>query len=218
MGGVNNVLTNTLNNVLASIITFVPRFVSGLIVLLIGVILATFIKQLVLELFKYLRVEAHLKKYGVPDTQSGVNWSNIIAELLRWFIIVLFLVPTAEVWGLGRFVEILNNLLLYLPNVFIAVLILLVGFVISRLVYDLILASVHGLSKDAARTVAQVGRWSVLIFVILIALNQLGIASDLIRILFTGFVAMLALAGGLAFGLGGQDVAKQILEKIKGKI
>lgn len=218
MRDVNNVLTGTLNNVLYSIGGFIPRFVSGLIVLLIGIIIATFVKQLLVELFKFLKLESILKKYGVPESREGMNWSSIIAEFVRWFIIVLFLVPTAEVWGLGRFVEILNNLLLYLPNVFIAVLLLLVGFVVSRLVYDLIHASIHGLSKESAKTVALVGRYAVLVFTFLVVLNQLGIASDLIRILFTGFVAMLALAGGLAFGLGGQSTAREILEKIKGKI
>jgi hypothetical protein len=98
------------------------------------------------------------------------------------------------------------------------VLLLLVGFVVSKLVYDLLIASVRGLSKDSARTIAMVGRWSVLIFVFLVVLNQLGIASDLIRILFSGIVAMVALAGGLAFGLGGKDAARDIIEKLRKKI
>lgn len=217
MSEVNSVLSGTVNNVLFSIGNFIPRFISGLIVLLIGIIIASFVKQLLLELFKFIRIESILKKYGVPESADGTNWSVIVSELVRWFIIVLFLIPTADVWGLGKFVEILNNLLFYLPNVFIAVLLLLVGFVVSRLVYDLILASIHGLSKEAAKTVALVGRYSVLVFTFLAVLNQLGIASDLIKILFTGFVAMVALAGGLAFGLGGQDAAREILEKIKRK-
>ena len=218
MGEINNVLSGTANNVLVSLGGFLPRLVSGLIILLIGIIIATFVKQLLFELFKFLKLEVLLKKYGVPESRENMSWSSIVAEIARWFIVILFLVPTAEVWGLGKFVDTLNNLLLYLPNVFIAVLLLLVGFVVSRLAYNLIHASIHGLSSEAAKTVALVGRWSVLIFTFLVVLNQLGIASDLIRILFTGFVAMLAIAGGLAFGLGGQDAAKQILEKIKGKI
>jgi hypothetical protein len=211
-------LSTTVNGVLISIANFVPRFISGLIVLLIGLILATFLKQILLELFKFIKLDQMLKKYGVPETKDGINWGGILAELVRWFIIILFLIPTADVWGLGRFTEILNNLLLYLPNVFIAVLLLLVGFAVSRLVYDLIQASIHGLSPDTSHTVAMVGKWSVLTFVFLVALNQLGIASDLIRILFTGLVAMLAIAGGLAFGLGGQDFAREMIEKLKKKM
>jgi hypothetical protein len=206
----------TINSVMISIANFVPRFISGLIVLLIGIILSTFLKQILLELFKFIKLEAMLKKYGIPESE-GVNWSNILAELVRWFVIVLFLVPTADVWGLGRFTEILNNLLLYLPNVFIAVLLLLVGFAVSKLVHDLLRASIHNVSPDIAKTIALVGKWAVLIFVSLVALNQLGIASDLIRILFTGLVAMFAIAGGLAFGLGGQDTARDILDKLRKK-
>jgi len=74
------------------------------------------------------------------------------------------------------------------------------------------------LSAETARTIAVVGRYSVLVFAVLIVLNQLGIASDLIRILFSGIVAMVALAGGLAFGLGGREVAREILEKLSKKL
>lgn len=218
MNGVSGILQDTINSTLGSVYAFIPRFISGLIVLLIGIIIATFLKQILLEFFKVIRLNMLLKKYGFPQSKEGVDFAQILAEIVRWFVIILFLVPTSDVWGLGRFVEVLNNLLMFLPNVFISVLLLIVGFVISKLVYDLILASVHGLSKDSARTVALVGRYSVLIFVFLVVFNQLGIASDLIRILFGGIVAMLALAGGLAFGLGGKDTAREILEKLKKKI
>ncbi len=218
MDSVNSVLISTLNGSVSTIFSFIPRFLSGFIILLIGIIIATFLRQLVQEVLRFVKFEAFLKKYGVPESKENAQWSVIIAEILRWFIIIIFLVPTADVWGLGKFVDVLNNLLLFLPNVFIAVLLLLVGFVVSKLVYDLLLASVRGLSKDSARTIAMVGRWSVLTFVFLVVLNQLGIASDLIRILFSGIVAMVALAGGLAFGLGGKEVARDIIEKLRKKI
>lgn len=218
MDSVNGVLLNTLNGSVATIISFIPRFLSGFIILLIGIIIATFLRQLVRELLKFVKFERFLKKYGVPESKEAADWSTILSEIVRWFIIIVFLVPTAQVWGLGKFVDVLNGLLLYLPNVFIAVLLLLVGFVVSKLVYDLLMASVRGLSKDSAKSIAMVGRWAVLIFVFLVVLNQLGIASDLIRILFAGIVAMVALAGGLAFGLGGKETARDIIEKLRKRL
>lgn len=214
--GVNEIFTVTLNNTIAALAQFAPRFLTGLIVLLIGLIIASFVKQVLLQFFKLLKVDSLLGKYGVPDTKTkeGVSWTGFFAELARWFVIVLFLVPTADIWGLGQFVVILNNLLAFLPNVLVAVLLLLVGFVVAGFVHDLLLASIHGVSEESARTVAAVGRYSVLIFAVLIVLNQLGIASDLIRILFAGFVAMIALAGGLAFGLGGRDTAREVLDRL----
>ncbi len=218
MENIGMVLGDTYGSTVANIYAFIPRFISGLIVLLIGIIIATFLKQILLELFKFARVSNMLKKYGFPQGREGVDWAQIISEMVRWFVIVLFLIPTADIWGLGKFVEVLNNLLLFLPNVFVSVLILMIGFVVSKLVYDVIMGSVHGLSKDSTRTVALVGRYAVLVFVFLVVLNQLGIASDLIRILFGGIVAMVALSGGLAFGLGGKKTAEEILEKLKKKI
>jgi hypothetical protein len=74
------------------------------------------------------------------------------------------------------------------------------------------------LSEETAKTIATVAHWAIIIFVGLVVLNQLGVATDLIRILFIGFVAMLALAGGLAFGLGGKDTAREVLERVKKKL
>lgn len=218
MDSVNNVIINTLNGSVAAIISFIPLFLSGFIILVIGIIVSTFVRQIVREGLKLVRFENFLKKYGVPESKEAADWSTILSEIARWFVIIVFLIPAAQVWGLGRFVDVLNTLLLFLPNVLIAVLMLLVGFVVSKLVYDLIIASVRGLSKDSAKSVAMVGRWAVLVFVFLIVLNQLGIASDLIQILFTGIVAMVSLAGGLAFGLGGKDAAKDIIEKFRKKL
>jgi len=218
MESVNGVLIDTLNGSSATIISFIPRFLSGFIILLIGIIISAFLRQMVREGLRLVKFESFLKKYGVPESKETADWSSILSEIVRWFVIVVFLVSTAQVWGLGKFVDVLNNLLLYLPNVFVAVLLLLVGFVVSRLVYDLLMASVRGLSKESAKGIAMVGRWAVLIFVFLVVLNQLGIASDLIRILFGGIIAMVALAGGLAFGLGGKDIARDILEKLRKKL
>lgn len=213
---VNEVFTVTLNNTVASIALFIPRFVTGLIVLLIGIIIASIVKQVLVQIFRIAKIELLLEKYGVPEARGreGVSWTEFVAELTRWFVIIVFLVPTADIWGLGQFVVILNSFLSYLPNILIAVLLLLVGFVVSRLVHDLLLASIHGVSSESAKTVAVVGKYAVVIVAALIALNQLGIASDLIRILFAGIVAMLALAGGLAFGLGGKETARELLNKL----
>lgn len=210
-----NILTLTVNNAIASIVAFAPRFLSGLIILLIGLVVASILKQIVLQLMKALRIDSFLMQYGVPEGRKGegVRWENVLAEVLRWFVIVAFLVPTADIWGLTKFSEVLNNLLTFLPNVFVAVLLLLVGFVIANLVHDLLRASVTGISKEAAKSVALTGKYAVIVFAFLVVLNQLGIASDLIRILFSGFVAMLAIAGGIAFGLGGKGVAQELLEK-----
>lgn len=208
----------SLNNALVGIVNFVPRFIAGLIIFLIGLIVAAIVKKLVEEAFRVLRVESMLRRYGVPESRQELAWTNILSEIVRWFVIVLFLIPTADVWGLPQIVTVLNAFLLYLPNVFVAAIILLVGIVAGRLAHDVVLASLKGVTRETSRTLASIVRWAIIVFVTLAVLSQLGVAVDLVRILFTGFVAMVALAGGIAFGLGGQGVAKGLLEELKKKL
>jgi hypothetical protein len=215
---IGQTLLSSLNNGVAVAGDFLPKIIAGTVVLLIGIIIASILKQIVLGIFKALKIENFLKKYGVPEAKEEFSWSNIFAEIVRWFVIIIFLLPTADIWGLPRVVTILNEFLMYLPNVFVAAIIAVVGFVLGSLSHDLILASVKGMSLTTANRIASVTRWAVNIFVILAVLNQLGVATDLIRILFTGFVAMLAIAGGIAFGLGGQNSARDIVEGLHKKL
>ncbi|MEK9176019.1 MAG: hypothetical protein AAB520_01100 [Patescibacteria group bacterium] len=211
-------LVNSLNANAQAVVDFVPRLIAGLLILLIGIVISSIIKQVILSASRSLRVDLFLQKYGVPELRANYTWTNILAEIARWFVIIVFLIPTADVWGLPRIGTLLNEILLYLPNVFVAVVIGLVGFVFARLAHDVILAGVKGISRDSANMMASATQWIINVFVVLAALNQLGVASDLIRILFTGIVAMVALAGGIAFGLGGQKNASDILNAIRKSI
>ncbi|RJQ37855.1 hypothetical protein C4559_02945 [Candidatus Microgenomates bacterium] len=208
----------SLTNGLTAVVNFVPKFVAGVIIIFLGIIIASLLKQIVIELFKTLKIEQVLRKYGVPEGKQEFVWTNILAEIVRWFVFVLFLIPTADVWGLPQVAVILNTFLLYLPNVLVAAIIGLIGLAFARLAHDVVLASVQNLTTETAQTLASITRWAIVVFVLLAILNQLGVATDIIRILVTGFVAMIAIAGGIAFGLGGQNVAKEILENIKKKM
>ena len=211
-------LSASFNNAFYAVVNFIPKFLTGLIILLIGILVASIARQVLAGIFKVLKVESYLKKYGVPEMKQEFMWTNILSEIVRWFVIVVFLIPTADVWGLPRIITVLNEFLNYLPNVFVAAVIAMVGFVFARLSHDVVLASAKGVDSQTANAIASVTRWSINIFVILAVLSQLGVATDLIRILFTGLVAMLAIAGGIAFGLGGQSTAKDVVEGVRKKL
>lgn len=215
---IGQVLLNSINDGLLVVVEFVPKLVAGTLILLVGIILGSIVKQIVVELLKVLKIEKVLQRYKVPEAKDEFTWTNILAEIARWFIIILFLIPTADVWGLPQIVTVLNTFLLYLPNVFVSAIIALVGLVFAKLAHDIILASTKGLSPETSVAIASITRWAIIIFVMLAVLTQLGVAADLVRILFTGFVAMIALAGGIAFGLGGQSAAKDVLEEIKKRL
>lgn len=218
MPNIGSTLTASLNSAFYGVVNFIPKFFAGLIILLIGIIIASIVRQVIVSVFKTLKVEAFLKRYGVPEAKDEFTWANILSEIVRWFVIIVFLIPTAEVWGLPQIITILNEFLTYLPNVFVAAVIAMVGFVFARLSHDVVLASTKGVDDQTSNTIASVTRWSINVFVILAVLSQLGVATDLIRILFTGLVAMLAIAGGIAFGLGGQSTAKDVVEGLRKKL
>ncbi len=215
MPNIGQIVATSLNNALLGIANFIPKFVAGLVILLIGIIIATVLKQVIVGVFKALKIENYLKRYGVPELKDEFTWTNILAEIIRWFVIIVFLIPTADVWGLPQIITVLNEFLLYLPNVFVAAIIALIGFVFARLAYDVILASTKGIDAQTSNAIATITRWAINVFVILAVLSQLGVATDLIRILFTGLVAMLSIAGGIAFGLGGQGTAKDLVEGVR---
>jgi len=215
---IGNSVLSSLNQGLFAAISFIPNFIVGIVILLIGIVLGSIVRKFIYQILQSVKLESYLHKYGIPEAKQDFKWSSILAEICRWFVIILFLIPTADIWGLPQVVTILNTFLLYLPNVFVAVIIGLVGFIFARLAYDVVFASTRQFSPSGARTIAAVARWAINIFVLLAILNQLGVAQDLIKILFTGFVAMIALAGGIAFGLGGKDTAADIINGLYKKL
>ena len=210
-------VSSPLSMILSGTVYFIPKFLIGLALILIGVFVASVLKRGVYGLFAVVRPEKLFGKEG--DSKRIVDiWKELFAELVRWTVIVVFLVPAVETWGIPRITEVLNKLLLYIPNVFIAAIVGLVGTIAAHFVSDIVRHGGFALGAKSSKFISSVSYYAILVFTTLIVLNQLGIASDLIRILFTGFVAMISLAGGLAFGLGGQDTAKDILNALRKKL
>lgn len=196
-------------------VNYLPAFFGGLLILVIGLIVAAILKRLILTLFSFFQLERLSGKSGVVGKNDVKLWEEVLVEVLRWTVVVLFLIPTLEVWGLSRATAVLNQLLFYLPNVIVAVVIGFVGLVFSNVVANVVRQSVRSMGATSENTLAVVAKTAIVFFTILAVLNQLGVAQDLVRILFTGIIGMLALAGGLAFGLGGREVAKDVLENLR---
>jgi len=202
----------------ARFVNYLPDFFGGLLIVITGYIVALLVKKLLMAVFALFRIDSLLHKTRLISLREVKLWEAVLAELVKWTIIILFLIPTLETWGLSRATEVLNQFLFYIPNVIVAVIIGFVGIVISNLTSDVVRQSVKSAGESASSSLAVFARSTIIFFTVLIMLNQLGVAQDLIRIFFTGLVAMLAIAGGLAFGLGGQEHAKEVLEALKKKL
>ncbi len=213
------VFTQSLQGIWFGIAGFVPNLIIAIIIFVIGWVLASLIEKLIEGVFKSFKVDLALKSAGVDDVveRSGhkLNSGRFVGSLVKWFVIVVFLIASFDILGLTEVNGFLKDVVLsYLPQVIIAVLVLMVSVVIADTVQKLITASARAAHVKSAVLLGTVAKWAIWIFAILTALFHLGIAPALIQTLFMGIVVALALASGLAFGLGGKEVAGRMLEKL----
>ena len=203
--------------------TFVPQLVIALVVFIIGWVIAVALGKIVSQLVKSLRVDSALRGLGAeaPLSRAGLRLDSgaFVGGLVRWFFILVFLFASIDVIGLDQVTEFLRSVVLtYIPQVIVAAFILLVAALLADVVHRVVAGSARAAHIPSAGFLGGVAKWAIWIFAILAALFQLGIAGVFIQTLFTAFVAMLAIAGGLAFGLGGRDAASRFLEKLRSDI
>lgn len=196
-----------------------PNVVGAILIFSIGWLIAGIVKNVTLKVLKVLQLEPFAEKVGIADALKKVGTTvsppELIGELIKWIIVLVFLAPAVEILGLRQVTSILNSVLLYIPNVLVAVIIVMVGVIFADLTSQFVHGSATALGATTSKALAAISKYAITIFAFLAALTQLGIAQQLIATLFTGFVAMIAIAGGLAFGLGGKETAAEILDALK---
>ncbi len=207
----------SLQNVWYRLLDGLPTFIGALVVLIVGILIASFLGKLAKKLVEYAQVDQLVGKTGLMD-QFGTKFSisSLIGWIVKWFFIITTLLAVVNILNIEQVTSFLEQVLLYIPNVIAAVIILALGLIAGNFIYHVVdrASRASAMSEAAVSAMSAIAKWAIVIFALMAALVQLGIASDLIRILFTGFVAMLALAGGLAFGLGGREKASKWIDKI----
>ncbi len=198
-------------------IDFIPKLVIALIFFAIGWVLASLVEKLVESLFKGLKIDALLKSAGLEEVvkRAGHNLDSgaFVGALVKWFVIIVFLVASFDALGLNQVTSFLRDVLAYLPQVIIAVLVLMVAVIVANAMQKLVVASSRAAHVKSAELLGRVTKWSIWIFAVLTALYNLGIAPGLIQTIVMAVFAGLALALGLSFGLGGKEIAQGLLEK-----
>ncbi len=214
------VLQQSFYNLLWNVVNFLPSLLFAIIIFVIGWFLAGWIGWLVNEAVKALRVDHALRTAGVGDvvTRAGyqLNAGKFLGALVRWFVILVFLMASLQVLGLVAVTYFLQSIVVgFIPNVIIAVLIVLVGAVLAELAQSVVKGSARAAGIHGAGVAGTIAKWAIWIFAILAALEQLQVAQGILQTLFTGVVVALALSFGLAFGLGGQEAAARFIEKTR---
>lgn len=217
-----DILLSSLNTLWLSFVGFLPTLLAALIVFIIGWLIAIALGKLTNRVIRIIKLDVLLTRMGfrkaLGKARLKLDSGRFFEEIVKWFFIIVFLMTAADILGLYQVTEFLKSILYYIPNIVVAVVILLAAVVVANFLQKLVRASVEAAGLQAAGFLGGVTRWAVLIFGFIAALLQLGIAVTLIQTFVIGLVAMLALAGGLAFGLGGKDQAARFLEKLKREI
>lgn len=216
-----DVIVASLQQVWASIAAFVPSLVGAVLVFIIGWVVAEALGKVVEQVVRALRVDALLHRLDLGRAVERAGWKLDTGAFVGWLVkvslVIAFLLASVNILGLVGVSDFLKDVLLYVPNVVVAALIL----IIAALVADVLERAVRGSAEAAGYRGSLVGivvRWSIWIFALLVVLPQLGIAAALIQTIVTGFVAALAIAFGLAFGLGGKDMASSLLERVRSEL
>lgn len=213
-------LVGSFNGISAGIVKFLPYLLGAIVTFIASWIIGAFVGKLVAHIFRALKVDEMLEKAGFNRAISRagltLNSGALVGGLVKWFIIVIGLVAAFDIIGLVQVNIFLQSVvLLYLPQVIVAVLILLVSIVIADVVSKIVQSSAKAAGVRSANFLGTMARWAIWIFGILMALVQLQIATTFIQTLFTGVVVALAIAFGLSFGLGGQEAAARYIEKVR---
>jgi hypothetical protein len=200
---------------LAIFLAAIPKIIGFLVILLIGWLIANLIARAVAALLRAVRFNDLAQRSGFSDfvTQMGVKTdpAGVLAEVVRWFVRLIVLVVAFDALGLPAVSQVLQQFLIWLPNLVVALVILVVGGLAANALSDLVRGSTARAGFTNPNLLASIARVAVWSFAIIVAFNQIGIAQTLVNTLFFGLVGALALALGLAFGLGGRETAAEIV-------
>jgi hypothetical protein len=212
--GIKDSLLQGITAAFTSFMEFIPALIGGLVVLLLGWFVAKWVGRLVERLlyaakFEQAVVASKLGNY-FPARTPPITASSIIGALAKWFVFLIFVQAAANVLRMPQITAIINSILLFLPHLFLALVIVVIGTLLATMIGGLVESSLSKMKAMNPKLLALITRYAVLGFTVIAAVNQLGIATNLINIMFTGLIGSIALAFALAFGLGGQSVASEI--------
>lgn len=208
----------TFNELFADVVAILPSIVLAVLLVTLGWLVGAGIGSLVARVVGALRVDDALRSANVNHIveRAGFRFSSggFLGGLVKWFIIAVFFVVALDVLELGPVTAFLSQIVFYyVPQVIMAVLILLIAALLADFVGRLVVGAAKAANIGSPFFLGSVARWAIWVFAILAALDHLNVASSLVQTLFTGIIAAISLALGLSFGLGGRDAAARYIDR-----
>ncbi|MGC9343815.1 MAG: mechanosensitive ion channel family protein [Bacteroidales bacterium] len=218
-------LITSWSQVWSSFLKVFPSILGAIVIFSIGLIVAVWVKKLVVELLKLFRLDKLTKSSGVDKylKKAEIKYSTIelIGIVFQWLIILIFFLTSVDILGLSAVSDVLSDVLAFVPNVIAAALILAAGYIIADVVNGLVRGMLVSVDHDLAKPVGKLARWLIIVIAFFAAVDQLQIAQGLISTFFQGLTYTIVLVVGLSVGLGAKDLVSKVLndwyEKIQKK-
>jgi len=217
-----NIIIESFEQFYKNVLQFLPNFLAFLLILIIGIILGRVLNALFVRIFKAIGLDKLSEKSGVIDLlrRGGINdsVSILLAKLVRWVTIIIFAIIALRALELPTIEGIFEKFILYLPNVFVAAVILLFGYLLGNFFGRAALIASVNAGIRIAGVIGRFVKFTVFLLAATMALEQLGIGKETIVIAFAIVFGGVVLALAIALGLGGRDTAKEYIEKkLKGE-
>jgi hypothetical protein len=200
---------------------FVPQLLAAMLLLFVGWLFANLVRTGVMKLLDLLRFDQLAEKTGIEaflkQGHLDVSLSRILGKLAYWIVIFVVVVTVANSLGLHMVAELFNKVVLYIPNIIVAILVLVFGVLIARFINRLVFAYLNNMGVQGALTISTLAEYGVIVFVVFVALEQLAIGTTLLTAAFQIGFGAIGLAFALAFGLGGREWAAGVIKKLTEK-
>ena len=200
---------------------FVPQLLGALLLLFLGWLFANLVRTGVTKLLDLLKFDSVAEKTGIEaflkQGNLDVSLSKLLARLVYWIIIFVVVVTVANSLGLHMVAELFNKVVLYIPNIIVAILVLVFGVLVARFINRMVFAYLNNMGVQGSLTISTIAEYGTIIFVVFVALEQLAIGTTLLTAAFQIGFGAIGLAFALAFGLGGREWAAGVIKKLTEK-
>lgn len=200
---------------------FIPQLLAALLLLFLGWILANVARTAIGKTLDVLKFDELGQKSGIEAFMRQGNidltLSRLIANLVYWIVLLIVIVTVANSLGLSTVSHLFEKVVFYIPNIIVAILVLVFGVMIARFINRLVFAYLNNMGVGGALTLSTMAEYAVMIFVFFVALEQLQIGTQLLVTAFQIGFGAIGLAFGLAFGLGGKEWAAGVIKRLSDK-
>lgn len=199
------------------VLYFLPNFITALLIFIVGIIFGMVLKVLFLRFFKAIGLDKLSERSGVIELlrKGGIrdSASVLLSRIIEWITIIVFAGISMKALEVSTVEQIFERILLYLPNVFVAVLLLLFGYLLGNFLGRAALIASVNAGIKVSGLIGRFVKFTVLVLSGTMALEQLGIGRETVVIAFTIIFGGIVLALAIAFGFGGKEIARTYLEK-----